>query len=240
MVKNTITIAQLYPKQMNVYGDTGNVITLTYRLKARGYSVNYLALDSLQSLNTQKVDILVGGGGQDSNQSLIQEDLQKYAAQLSAQCSDGLVCLMICGMYQLFGHKFTLHDGTEIPGIGILDLETRGLESRLIGNINIKSEWGSLVGFENHSGRTYLGSDVKPLGTVIKGAGNNGEDGTEGAIYNNVIGSYMHGPALAKNPALADELLNRAISRRFGSTVLEPLDDFLELQAAALAIKRPI
>ena len=224
---------------MNVYGDMGNVITLSYRLKSRGYSVEYKALDSLKDLVNTEVDILVGGGGQDSNQGLVQSDLQRSANELKARCSDGLTTLMICGMYQLFGHRFILPEGEEIAGAGVIDLETRAGEDRLIGNVVLESEWGKLVGFENHSGRTYLGSGVQPLGKVIKGAGNNNEDGFEGAVFNNVFGTYMHGPALAKNPAFADEIISRALIQRFGEADLEPLDDFLELQAAALAMKRP-
>lgn len=240
MVKNKIAIGHLYPKQMNVYGDMGNIITLTYRLKSRGYAVEYIGLDSLKQLDDQSIDILVGGGGQDSNQSLVVEDLIKHASELDAQCKDGLVCLMICGMYQLFGNRFITADGTEIPGVGILDLETRASDERLIGNIVVESEWGRLVGFENHSGRTYLGTSVSPLGTVIQGAGNNGTTGEEGVISDNIFGTYMHGPALAKNPQLADELIKRMLARSLGETAaLEPLNDFLEAEASRLAAKRP-
>lgn len=238
-MKKVITIAHLYPKQMNVYGDMGNVITLRYRLEKRGFQVEYKALDSLKELTNNKADIIIGGGGQDSNQGLVQADLVKHAAELRSQCEDGLVGLMICGMYQMFGHRFILPDGSEIPGAGILDLETTAGEDRLIGNIVIQSKYGKLVGFENHSGRTYLGSGMIPLGKVLKGAGNNGEDGKEGVVYKNIFGSYMHGPALAKNPNLADELIVRALERKGLDTKLEALDDFIENQAASLAMKRP-
>jgi len=225
---------------MNVYGDMGNVITLTYRLESRGYIIEYRGLDSLQQLSEQSVDILVGGGGQDSNQGLVVEDLGKYATELRAQCEDGLVCLMICGMYQLFGKRFITAENTEISGAGILDLETKASDERLIGNIVVESDWGKLVGFENHSGRTYLGSGVSPLGMVTKGAGNNGITGEEGVISNNVFCTYMHGPVLAKNPQLADELIERVLDRTFGETgSLAPLDDYLETQASLAAIKRP-
>lgn len=234
-----IVIGHLYPKQMNVYGDMGNIITLRYRLEKRGFEVEYRALDSLGDLKNLKLDIVVGGGGQDSNQGLVQSDLVKYAHELKKQSEDGLVGLVICGMYQMFGHRFILPNGSEIPGAGILDLETQAGEDRLIGNIVIQSEFGKLVGFENHSGRTYLGSGLVPLGTVIKGAGNNGEDAGEGVIYKNIFGSYMHGPALAKNPALADELIKRVLQQKGLDTSLEPLDDFVEHQAAMVAMKRP-
>ena len=143
-------------------------------------------------------------------------------------------------MYQLFGKKFVLQDGTEIKGAGILDVETIAGEDRLIGNIVIDSPFGKLVGFENHSGRTFLGKKLQPLGRVIIGAGNNSEDKTEGAIHKNVFGSYMHGPALAKNPALADELILRALTRKYGDKLNIPaMDDALELKAASMAAKRP-
>lgn len=234
-----IVIGHLYPKQMNVYGDMGNIITLKYRLEQRGYTVEYRMLDSLKELNDHTLDILVGGGGQDSNQGLVQQDLLKYAAELKGQCEDGLVGLMICGMYQMFGHRFILPDGREIPGAGVLDLETSAGDKRLIGNVVIQTDLGRLVGFENHSGRTYLSSGLKPLGRVVKGLGNNGEDGQEGVVYKNIIGSYMHGPALAKNPTLADDLIIRALKRKGQEHKLEPLDDFIEHQAAMLAAKRP-
>lgn len=239
MVKQKIIIGHLYPRQMNVYGDMGNIITLRYRLEKRGFSVQYEPLDSLRGLNVLRPDIIMGGGGQDSNQGLVQADLVKYAAGLKAMTEDGLVGLMICGMYQMFGHKFILPDGNEIKGAGILDLETSAGSDRLIGNIVINSKLGSLVGFENHSGRTYLGNGLKPLGSVEKGAGNNGEDGTEGALYKNMFGTYMHGPALAKNPRLADELIQKAFHRKGIEAALQPLDDTIEHKAAQIARQRP-
>lgn len=238
-MKQVVTIGHLYPKQMNVYGDMGNVISLTYRLKSRGYEVSYVAIDSLGNL-PKEIDILVGGGGQDSNQGLVQADLQKYKNELKIRCDDGLVCLMICGMYQLFGNKFVTSEGGEILGAGILDIETRAGDNRLIGNVVVNSKWGKLVGFENHSGRTYLGSGVQRLGTVVKGAGNNGLSGDEGAIFNNIIATYMHGPVLAKNPALTDEVIIRALGRKYGGQpVLSQLDDEIERMAAGVALKRP-
>ncbi len=239
MVKQQLTIGQLYPKQMNVYGDMGNVITLRYRLEARGIGFQYLAVDSLETLQNNQVDILIGGGGQDSNQEGVHEDLMRYKRELIAQCDDGLTALMICGMYQLFGNRFVLPDAREIPGVGIIDCETHAGNDRLIGNIIIDSPFGELVGFENHSGRTYLGPEVKPLGKVVKGSGNNGGTPDEGAIVKNVFGSYMHGPALAKNPQLADELIHRALQRRYGNKELSLLDNSLEELAAQYATVRP-
>lgn len=239
MVKQQITIGHLYPKQMNVYGDMGNVITLRFRMEQRGITVTYVPLDSLKDAKHANIDILVGGGGQDSNQGLVQDDLLQHGQWLQEVCADDMVALMICGMYQLMGNRFVLPDGEVIRGVGILNLETIAGDQRLIGNVVIKSSFGKLVGFENHSGRTYLGSGLKPLGYVLSGAGNNGEDGTEGAIYKNVFGTYMHGPALAKNPALADELISRALVRKYGEVKLSTLDDALEHRAASIATKRP-
>lgn len=239
MVRQKIIIGHLYPKQMNVYGDMGNVITLQYRLKARSIDTEYVALDSIDGIKKTRVDILIGGGGQDSNQGLIQQDLLKGAKDLKQLCDQGLVCLMICGMYQLFGTKFITNEGEELIGAGIIDVETRASSDRLIGNVVIDSEWGKLVGFENHSGRTYLGDGVNQLGEVIKGAGNNGTDKSEGCVVNNVFGTYMHGPVLAKNPELADELISRALVQQGQRGDLEPIDDSLEHQAAQVAATRP-
>lgn len=239
MVKKQITIGHLYPKQMNVYGDMGNVITLKYRLESRGYTVKYVAVNKLDELS-RNVDILVGGGGQDSNQSLVQDDLLKHKSELVALCDDGVVALMICGMYQLFGNRFITTDGEELTGVGILDVETKADAERLIGNVVVDTSWGKLVGFENHSGRTYLGGNTKSLGVVLKGAGNNGHTGEEGAVAGNVFATYMHGPALTKNPLFADELIKRALERRYGKQLpLEKLDDQFERQASKVAQKRP-
>jgi CobQ-like glutamine amidotransferase family enzyme len=148
--------------------------------------------------------------------------------------------LTICGTYQLFGRRFLTHDGIEIPGIGVFAAETIGGDRRMIGNVVVESPWGRLVGFENHSGRTFLDEDQQPVGSVVKGFGNNGETGEEGATVGNAFGTYLHGSLLPKNPRLADELLRRALRRRRGADVeLEPLDDALENRAAASAARRP-
>jgi CobQ-like glutamine amidotransferase family enzyme len=224
---------------MNVYGDMGNIITLRYRLEARDFQVEYKPIHDAADLKIIKPDILVGGGGQDSNQDLVQTNLVKNKTLLKNMAASGTVMLMICGMYQLFGNQFIVSTDHVIEGIGLLDLETKAGDSRLIGNVVAESEWGRLVGFENHSGRTVLGAGVKPLARVIKGSGNNGETKDEGAAYNNVFGSYLHGPALAKNPQFADELIKRALQNRGISANLETLDDKIEHLAAKLAAKRP-
>ncbi len=239
MVVRKITIAHLYPRQMNVYGDMGNIVTLRYRLESRGITVKYQAVESLAKLKEVAPDILVGGGGQDSNQESIQGDLKRHKSEITAFAEDGVVALMICGMYQLFGKEFVLPDGRVLPGLGVIDMVTRAGDTRMIGNIVIDSKYGPLVGFENHSGKTYLADTVSPLGKVSKGFGNNGETLDEGAVVKNVFGSYMHGPALAKNPLLADELIRRALDRKYGIKELTQLDDYLEEMAASRAIKRP-
>lgn len=246
MVKNvikskdkTIKIAHLYPDKMNVYGDMGNISTLIYRLEARGYKAEYMQIDSAQDLKGKKPDIIVGGGGQDSNQEGVQRDLLEHAGILKELHGDNVVGLMVCGMYQLFGKRLSLTSGLKSDGVGIFSIETVAGDERLIGNIVIESKYGKIVGFENHSGLTELDPSAIPLGHVIKGAGNNGNDGTEGVVSKNMFGTYMHGPVLAKNPVFADELIHRAISRRYGSFELEPIDDSLEIAAAKRAALRP-
>lgn len=240
MVKRSITVGHLYPRQMNVYGDMGNVITLKHRLRRRGIAFVYKQIESIEQLECDPVDILIGGGGQDSNQEYVQADLKEHGSILVTQCSEGLVCLMVCGMYQLFGRKFVTDEGETIAGLGILNLETHAGNDRLIGNIVVESPWGTLVGFENHSGRTLLGPGVSPLGNVVKGSGNNDTDKTEGAQVQNVFGTYMHGPVLAKNPEFADELIKRALKMKQQDESLESIDDELEHTAARVAAKRPV
>jgi CobQ-like glutamine amidotransferase family enzyme len=235
----TIKIGHLYPEQMNVYGDMGNISTLRYRLEARGYKVEYCPLDSASEVIKMKPDIIVGGGGQDSNQDLVQADLMNNKRLINNLANNGVVMLMICGMYQLFGRKFIVEDGHEIEGIGVFDMETVANEDRLVGNVVVESDYGQLSGFENHSGRTILAHGVQPLGSVIKGAGNSDSTTDEGVVVNNVFGSYMHGPLLAKNPELADELIKRVLVNKYGKADLEPLDDEFEREAARVAAKRP-
>ena len=239
MVDKVINVGHLYPKQMNVYGDMGNIITLKYRLESRGIGFRYFAVDSLKEMKRVNLDIVIGGGGQDSNQDTVQSDIIKNSEILIQECNDGLVGLMICGMYQLLGNKFVTSEGSVIKGAGLLDIDTVAGRERLIGNVVVDSSFGELVGFENHSGKTYLDDHVESLGRVVKGAGNNGEDGTEGVVYKNFFGSYMHGPLLAKNPRLADELIKRSILRKYNNVKLSGLDDALEYAAHKIAKGRP-
>ena len=233
-----LTLVHLYPREMNIYGDTGNVLVLRKRLQWRGIPSAVVAINVGDPLPAD-ADIILGGGGQDAAQGDIGTDFVGRARTLRSMADDGVVMLTICGTYQLLGHEFLTKDGRRIPGAGVLDVTTRGSDQRLIGNHHIQSEWGPLVGFENHSGLTQLGPEAAPLGQTIAGRGNNGSDLTEGAVRSNVFGTYLHGPVLAKSPGFADELLRRALTRRGLSAELEPLDDRLASTAAGVAMGRP-
>jgi lipid II isoglutaminyl synthase (glutamine-hydrolysing) len=233
-----LTLVHLYPREMNIYGDTGNVLVLRKRLDWRGIDATVVPVSVGDPLPGE-ADILLGGGGQDAAQGEIGADFVSRGAALRAMADDGVVMLAICGTYQLLGHEFLTKDGERIPGVGVLDLTTTGTDTRLIGNNAVDSSWGRLVGFENHSGLTELGTGVQPLGRTESGRGNNGRDLTEGAVRNNVFGTYLHGPVLAKSPGFADELLRRALDRRGASADLAPLDDSLALAAAEVAARRP-
>jgi CobQ-like glutamine amidotransferase family enzyme len=233
-----LRIAHLYPRDMSIYGDVGNVITLRRRLEWRGYAVDVVPIEVGTPFRWDDADIVVGGGGQDSGQFRIADDLGARADDLRRAAADGLPMLVICGLYQLFGQWFTTLEGQTILGIGIFNATTRAGVRRLIGNVVIDSRFGRLVGFENHSGQTTLGPDQAPLGTVRKGHGNNVHRNDEGAVTREVVGCYLHGPVLPKNPTLADHLIAAALIRRYGICELPGLDDSLERDAAARATAR--
>lgn len=239
MNKKSITILQLYPRDMNIYGDFGNALVLMRRLQWYGYEpklVTYNPGDKFPS----DIDIIVGGGGQDSGQTKIQADLLSIGPRLKKLADDNMPMLMICGLYQLFGKFFKTADGETIDGIGLLDVETYGESERLIGNIITKSDdFDLILGYENHSGQTFLGKKAKPLGLVRLGAGNNIKDGHEGARYRNVIGSYLHGSLLPKNPAIADFLIKMAVTKKYGEFNDKPIDDHYANLARKAATKRP-
>jgi CobQ-like glutamine amidotransferase family enzyme len=239
MSRQTLKILQLYPRDMNIYGDHGNTLVLTQRTKWHGLTPELLTYNPGDTF-PDDVDIIIGGGGQDSGQDKVQADLLKIGPKLHKLAEDGTPMLMICGLYQLFGKFFRTRDGHIIHGIGILDIETHAGPERLIGNITTESkQFGEIIGYENHSGQTFLGSRVKPLGMVRKGAGNNGQDDTEGARYHNVIGSYLHGSLLPKNPAIADWLIEQAASRKFDDFTPTVIDDRFAELARKHALKRP-
>jgi len=234
-----IHLMQLYAEDMNVYGDNGNVLTLKRRLEWHGYEVKLTHYNQGDTF-PEDVDLIVGGGGQDSGQNKVQADLTEIGPRLIELANQGVPMLMICGLYQLFGKSFTTSTGEVINGIGLFDLVTKAGNERLIGNIVINSpEFGQIVGFENHSGQTYLGDNSAALGTIARGAGNNGQDETEGARYKNVIGSYLHGPILPKNPQLADWLIEQADVRRYGDFTPTVTDDRFADTAHKVAAKRP-
>jgi CobQ-like glutamine amidotransferase family enzyme len=239
MNEKQITILQLYPQDMNIYGDWGNVLVLKRRLEWHGYKVNLLEYNQGDTFPND-VDLIIGGGGQDSGQDNIQTDLLSIGTKLHDLAKDDVPMLMICGLYQLFGKFFKASDGHVIEGISLLDIETHAGPERLIGNITTKSsEFGEIIGYENHSGLTFLGSGVQPLGHVIKGAGNNGQDDTEGARYRNVIASYLHGSLLPKNPDIADFLIEKAIIKKYGEFTPTVIDDRFADLAREAALKRP-
>jgi lipid II isoglutaminyl synthase (glutamine-hydrolysing) len=237
-----ITLAHLYPREMNIYGDTGNVVVLTKRLRWRRLEVTVAPVNVGDRLPPD-TDILLGGGGQDAAQGELADDFLAKGPDLRAMADDGVVMLTICGSYQLLGHEFLTQDGQRIPGVGVLDVITRGSRTRLIGTSVIETDdtigAGRLVGYENHSGMTELGTGVHALGRTATGTGNNGSDRTEGAVRDNVIGTYLHGPVLAKSARFADDLLRRALRRQGRSDELEPLDDALAERAATVAAARP-
>jgi len=234
-----VVIAHLYPDDMNIYGDIGNVIALRRRLEWRGVDVEVRAVEVGRPFDFAEVDLVFGGGGQDSGQRVIVDDLLARAGDLRALAASGTPMLVVCGTYQLFGTSLVTADGATLDGIGVFGARTMAGPERLIGNIVVDSTFGRLVGFENHSGRTILDPGQEPLGTVTSGFGNDDVSGREGAWTDNVFGTYLHGPVLPKNPHLADHLLRVALERRFGTTDLAPIPDHLERRAADSAALRP-
>ncbi len=240
-----IHIGHLYPDQMNIYGDRGNIIALRQRCLWRSIAVTVSPIHPHQAVDWGQFDICFFGGGQDSGQALIADDIvHRHGANLRAAIRDGLVLLAICGGYQLLGNYFLTHTGEKLPGVGAMDVHTVGGAERLIGNLAVECALPliprTLIGFENHSGRTYVGSGARPLGRVLAGNGNNGQDGSEGAIVNNAIGCYLHGSLLPKNPHLADYLIATAATRKYGHCELEPLDDHREDNAHGVMLQRSV
>lgn len=221
---------------MNIYGDRGNILTLQKRAQWRGIPVVVDAIGRGPAPDLSDIDLIFWGGGQDRDQELVFRDAAAHKVGAIRRAIDGgAVVLAVCGGYQLLGEYYVTADGKKLPGLGLVDLHTVPGPRRNIGNIVIETselelEPATLVGFENHSGKTYLGPGLKPLGRVLRGAGNNAEDGTEGVVSGNIFGTYLHGSLLPKNPHLADLLLSRALRRR-GFSRLEPLDDAVEMAA---------
>jgi CobQ-like glutamine amidotransferase family enzyme len=238
-----LRLLALYPEQMNIYADRGNILFLQRRCEWRGIGFRYAASGPGDGFDPGEHDLIYIGGGQDRDQVLVAEDMLRTKREaIASAVNDGAALLAVCGGYQLLGHRYELGEES-IPGLGIADLETvREPGPRLIGNVAIETDLGDgprvLAGFENHGGRTVLGPDAEPLGRVLHGHGNNGRDGYEGVKRLNLIGTYLHGPLLPKNAWLADRLIALAIERRTGSLPeLEPLGDELEIAAHAGALR---
>jgi CobQ-like glutamine amidotransferase family enzyme len=242
-----LRLLALYPEQMNIYADRGNIVFLRRRCEWREIGFSYAAAGLGDGFDPAGHDLLYLGGGQDRDQRAVAADMVGTKREaMTAAVEDRAAVLAVCGGYQLLGHSYQLGED-RLPGLGLVDLETvRKPGPRLIGNVAIEVDFGTgprtVAGFENHGGRTYLGAGERPFGKVIKGFGNNGEDGLEGVQRNNLIGTYLHGPLLPKNAWLADHLIALALERRYGEQPdLEALDDTLEqaahesARAAALA-----
>lgn len=228
-------ICHLYPDVLNLYGDRGNVLCMRRRLQWRGIDATVTGVSVGEPLRASEYDLFFVGGGQDFEQEVLLQDLRgDKTDQIKGAIEDGKPFLAICGGYQMLGNYYRTWDGDQCDFIGALDLYTIGHKDRMIGNYMFTCDdlpGVNVVGFENHSGKTYLGSGLRPMGQVLYGSGNNGEDRTEGARYKNVFATYSHGCLLPKNPAVCDLLLTTALERKYGSVQLAPLPDKLETAA---------
>ncbi|MBR4472249.1 MAG: glutamine amidotransferase [Oscillospiraceae bacterium] len=239
-----LKICHLYPDVLNLYGDTGNILCMRQRLSWRGIDSGVTRVCVGETLDLSDCDLLLIGGGQDFEQEVLLPDLCSGKAEtLRSAIEDGICVLAICGGYQMLGQYYETWQGLRCDFVGALDLYTVGSQQRMIGNTvyrfrNTDGSESSIVGFENHSGKTWLAEGVEPLARVEVGFGNNGEDGTEGVHYRNVFGTYSHGPLLPKNPVFCDLLLRTALERRYGKADLIPLDDSAEQEAHDAMLRR--
>lgn len=236
-----ISVCHLYPDLLNLYGDRGNIIAFLQRCRWRDIPVAVRDVSLGETVDFGEFDFIFLGGGSDREQNLIAADLMLRKDEFRDAIENGLVVLAICGGYQLLGKHYLTRDGETIPGLDILDFFTRAGDRRLVGNVavevNLEGQKVKMVGFENHSGQTFLG-DVQPLGRVLSGNGNNGGDRLEGARYKNVFCSYLHGPLLPKNAVLTDYLITLALKRRGMDCGLRPLDDSIEDSAVKVILRR--
>ena len=237
-----LIVCHLYPDLMNIYGDRGNIIALSYRANLQGIDLEVGAVTVDGVIDPEKYDLYFFGGGQDRQQNIVAEDLPSKKEALVSAINNGAALLSICGGFQLLGKYYKDQDGAILPGIGLFDCYTEAGKKRMIGNVVAETEMTGkkikVVGFENHSGRTFLGKEQKALAKIVRGFGNNGEDKTEGIVYKNAIGTYLHGSFLPKNPEITDWLLEKAIQRKNPDFKLPPLDDEFEQMAKTAAIKR--
>jgi CobQ-like glutamine amidotransferase family enzyme len=246
-----LRVAHLYPKLMNIYGDRGNILCLKRRCEDRGIEFEVEPLELGDKLSPKRYDLVFVGGAQDREQRRVADDLLKLKGKpLKEMAEKGIAVLAVCGGYQLMGRFYRTAEGEELPGAGVLDLHTvhPGRQAqRFIGNVVV--EWSpdgtsagtTLVGFENHGGRTHLGKGTRALGRIVAGFGNNGDDGTEGAVYRNVFGTYLHGSLLPKNPKFADHVIQTALARSHRGFRLDQInvriDDTIEERAHASAVR---
>jgi len=240
-VEPKLRLAHLFPKLMNIYGDRGNILCLERRCRERGIAFEVTELDLGEKLKPKEHDLIFIGGAQDREQRRVAEDLVKVKAKaLREAAGAGVIVLAVCGGYQLLGRYYRTAEGEELPGVGLFGLWTEHpgpAAKRFIGNVVVEWRGGTLVGFENHGGRTHLDDGVEPLGRVVSGFGNNGDDGGEGAVSGNAYGTYLHGSLLPKNPRFADHLIETALRRRHKGLELAPLDDRVEEAAHAAAVR---
>jgi len=246
----TIKLAHLYPETMDLYGDVGNVVAVKRRCEWRGIGVDAIEVRCGQAADLSDIDLFVMGGGQDSAQVQVAEDLCRRGGAIRDRIDEGAAALVVCGGFQLFGVDYTTSDGELLPGIGVFDAKSTAADMRLIGNVTVRAQlrrWGDpdskmtldVVGFENHAGRTILRENATAFGTVSQGGGNLGDGTVEGAVHRNAIGTYLHGPLLPRNPRLADHLIESALAHRYGaSEPLGALDDVVEMDAHRLAMTR--
>lgn len=233
-----IRIGHLYPDLLNLYGDRGNIQCLKKRMQWRGIDAEVQEFQITDTISFLDLDIVLLGGGSDREQMLVCEKLKTIRQDFKEYVEDNGVVIAVCGGYQLLGHYYDTDDG-RIEGLSLVDLYTEQGTPRLISNIVIQNDLFPypIVGFENHGGRTFIG-DNKPLGKVLFGYGNNETDKAEGVLYKNVIGTYLHGPLLPKNPHICDYLIKNALERKYGTSDLSPLDDEQELQANRYIVER--
>lgn len=233
-----ITIGHLYPDLLNLYGDRGNIQCMKKRCEWRGIDAEVKEFQITDTMDFAGLDIVLLGGGSDREQMLVCEKLKTIQKSFRDYVEDNGVVIAVCGGYQLLGHYYDTDDG-RIEGLSLVDMYTEQGSPRLISNIVIENEMFGypVVGFENHGGRTYIG-DNKPFGKVKFGYGNNGESGAEGVLYKNVVGTYLHGPLLPKNPHVCDYLIKNALERKYGTSELAPLNDAQEKAANKYIVDR--
>ncbi len=234
--KKTLNIVHLFPEFMNLYGDAGNILVLKKRCALRGIEVNVISVSANDEIDLKDADIVFLGGGSEKDQKKAGDKLLLYKEAFTEfRDSDGIM-LFVCGSCQLLGNYYYLENEKQ-TGLGLCDMHTEMGDKKIIGNVCIDTQFGVIAGFENHVAKTYIGADAMPLGNVIRGKGNNGEDKKEGITYKNIFGTYLHGPLLPKNPEFADALIKKAIFRKYNEDIeLTPINDELSMKAKSYVL----